>query len=36
LTALSISSIDMKTEMMLRLMRNAAMPIENSIAARIR
>ena len=36
LTALSISSIDMKTEMTLRLMRKAAMPMEKRMAARMR
>ncbi len=36
LTALSISSIDMKMVMRLRLMRKAATPMEKSTAARIR
>ena len=36
LTALSISSIEMKMVMTLRLMRKAAMPMEKSIAARTR
>jgi hypothetical protein len=36
LTALSMSSIDMKTVMMLRLMRNAATPMENRMALRTR
>ena len=36
LTALSISSMDMKTEMMLRLIRKAATPMEKRMAARIR
>src|SRR5580693_6005200 len=36
LTALSISSIDMKMVITLRLIRNAAMPMENRMAARMR
>ena len=35
-TALSMSSIDMKTVMMFRLIRNAPMPMEKSTAARTR
>src|SRR6185437_6811471 len=35
-TALSINSIDMKMEMMLRLIRKAQTPIENRAALRIR
>src|ERR1700760_367414 len=36
LTALSMSSMDMKTVMTLRLMRNAAMPMQKSTAASTR
>ena len=36
LTALSISSMDMKMVMTLRLMRNAATPMEKRMAARMR